>query len=300
MIAVQQKILRKTLSFDLRTAFAVASTVMLWASAFAGIRVGLEGYTPAHVALLRYLTASIALLIYALITRLPLPRRADLPTLALLGFSGITLYNIALNAGEAKVSAGVASLIIASAPAFVALLARSFLKERLTIWAWIGISICFGGVAIIALGESDGWRISASALLVLIAAIAQSCYSVGQKPYLKRYSPLQFVTYAIWAGTFFLLPFLPGLIQEIPHAPTHASAAVIYMGIFPGAIGYISWSYVLSRLPASRAGSFLYLVPATAILIAWVWLGEVPAVISLFGGVLILAGVITVNVHGRK
>ncbi|GAI30289.1 unnamed protein product, partial [marine sediment metagenome] len=57
--------------------------------------------------------------------------------------------------------------------------------------------------------------------------------------------------------------------------------------------------YVLSRIPASLAVSYLYLSPALAILIAWIWLGEMPFFLSLVGGALALVGVIIVNVWGR-
>ncbi|HEX2623537.1 MAG TPA: EamA family transporter [Phototrophicaceae bacterium] len=285
---------------DLRIVAGIALTVIPWASAFPAIRVGLQAYTPEHLALLRYLTASFVLLMYALATRMPLPDRNHIPRIAALGFVGLTFYNVALNAGEQGISAGAASLIIASAPIFVALLARTFLKERFTVWAWVGIAICVIGVSVIVSGAGEGLRFSPLALLVLAAAFAQSTYTVGQKPLLKRYSPIQFTTYAIWAGTLFLLVFSPGLPAEIAAAPLKSTLAIVYMGIFPGAIGYIAWAYVLSRLPASRAGSFLYLVPAIAILIAWLWLGEVPTLFALLGGALVLTGVIIVNTRGRR
>jgi drug/metabolite transporter (DMT)-like permease len=71
--------------------------------------------------------------------------------------------------------------------------------------------------------------------------------------------------------------------------------AVLYLGVFPGAIGYVTWAYALAHLSASRAASFLYLQPLLALGIAWVWLGELPAVTALLGGVLVLAGVMVVN-----
>ncbi len=284
---------------DARTAVAILTTVVLWASAFAGIRVGLQSYSPENVALLRYLTASIALGVYALFSKMPLPQGRDLPGLAALGFVGFSFYNVALNAGEEQIPAGTASMIIASAPIFVALLALIFLHERLRLLAWAGIGLSFLGVAVISVERGAGWGVSLSALLVLAAAVSQAIYSVGQKPYLRRYSPLQFTTYAIWTGTFFLLWFGPDLLRQMPAASSASTIAVIYMGIFPGAIGYVSWSYVLSRLPASQAGSFLYLIPAVAIVIAWLWLGEMPDLAAWLGGALILAGVLLVNVRGR-
>ncbi|WP_287372492.1 EamA family transporter, partial [Oceanithermus sp.] len=138
---------------DLTTLSALAFTLVLWASAFAGIRAGLEGYGPAHLALLRFLVASSTLVVYAVLARIRPPRRADLGRIALLGFLGITVYHVALNYGELTVSAGAASLLIASGPIFTALLAVSFLGERLTPLGWAGIGLGFAGVALIALGE---------------------------------------------------------------------------------------------------------------------------------------------------
>ncbi len=281
----------------------VLLVVVLWASAFAGIRAGLASYSPQSVALLRYLTASVVLGVYALVTKMPLPRLRDLPGLAATGFLGFTLYNVALNVGEQRVPAGEASLIVAGAPIFVSLLAGIFYGERLRPLAWLGILLSFLGVAVISIRPGSSFDLTASALLVLAATLSQSLYTTSQKAYLKRYSPLQCTTYAIWFGTLFLLVFLPGLIHQLPAAAPAATLAVVYMGVFPGVIGYVSWSFVLSRLPAARASSFLYLVPGFSILIAWVWLGEVPDLTALLGGALILVGVIWVNVwksSGRR
>lgn len=279
---------------------AAGFTIVLWASAFAGIRAGLKSYSPENVALLRYLVASVLLIGYAYTVKMPLPSRRDWPGIALLGFLGFTVYNVALNAGEVGVSAGVASFVVATAPVFMAGLAFIVLGERLGKWGWGGIALSFLGVAVISLLTSDGVRVDERVLLVLIAAIVQAFYSVGQKPYLTRYGGLRFAVYAIWSGTAFLLIFVPGLIGEIRTASTESTLAVVYMGVFPGAMGYLSWSYVLEKVPASQAGSFLYLIPGTAVLIAWLWLGEVPDVLSLVGGVLIIAGVYVVHTRGRR
>jgi drug/metabolite transporter (DMT)-like permease len=285
---------------NLKTMLVACLTIILWASAFTGIREGLKSYSPESVALLRYLTASAALIVVALVTRMPLPRWRDLPGIAATGFFGFTLYNIALNAGELKIPAGTSSLIVAAAPIFVALLAGAIYHERLRPVAWLGILLSFAGVAVISIKPGQGLGLSWEALLVLLAAFVQSVYTISQKPFLKRYSPLQFVTYSIWCGTLFLLPFLPGLLAQVRTATAGSTIGVVYMGIFPGVIGYAGWSYVLSRIPAARAGSFLYLTPAAAILIAWIWLGEAPVLMDLFGGVLIIAGVVLVNVIARR
>lgn len=276
---------------------AVGLTIVLWASAFPGIRAGLRGYSPAHVGLLRYVVASVVLAVYALATRMPLPHWRDVPGIALTGLLGITLYNVTLNSGEVSVTSGIASFIVASAPVFVALEATAFLGERLRVVGWLGIILSFAGVAVIGLGTDGGLHLNPYALLVLAAAILQSLYFVGQKPFLRRYSPVQYTSYAIWAGTFFLLVFSPGIGQQVQVAPLSATLAVVYLGVFPGALAYVSWAFALSRLPTSIAGSFLYLVPILATGIAWVWLGEFVPPIALVGGAIVLAGVILLTLH---
>src|SRR5258708_7855822 len=77
---------------DIRAYIAAGLTVVLWASAFPGIRAALSVYSPTSIALLRYITASVALAIYALCTRMRLPRWRDIPGFALLGLIGISYY----------------------------------------------------------------------------------------------------------------------------------------------------------------------------------------------------------------
>jgi drug/metabolite transporter (DMT)-like permease len=279
---------------------ALGTTLLLWASAFAGIRAGLTGYSPGHLALLRFIVASLALAVYAAATRMKMPEKRDLPGIALTGWLGISGYNLALNYGETSLTAGVASFMVNTGPVFTALLAMTFLGERLRGWGWLGIAVSFGGVSLIALAKEHGFSFDPAVLLVLLAAFLQSLYFVLQKPYLKRYRPFEFTTYAIWAGTLGLLVFWPGLPAEMGAAPPEATLATVYLGIFPAALAYVTWAYVLARFPASRAASFLYLVPGVATLIAWLWLGEVPGWLALLGGVIALTGVIIVNKNYMK
>lgn len=294
---------------DPKTWAAIAVTLLLWASAFAGIRAGMrltptgvpgvDGYGPGEVALLRFGTASVALALYALVTRMRLPDTQDLVRIAFAGFTGITIYHVALNFGETTVGAGAASLLIAAGPVFTAMMSAAFLGERLTVLGWLGIAVAFVGVAMISLSQGAGLSFDPGALLILLAAVSTSVFFIVSKKPLKRYSAIEFTSYSIWAGTIPLLVFAPRLAAQFTTAAPSATIAIVYLGIFPAATAYVLWNYALARMPASILSSFLYLSPVLAMAIAWVWIGELPTVLTIAGGAVAIAGVVVVQTKGQ-
>jgi len=291
------------------TWIALAAALLLWASAFPGIRAGLaplggvpgpDGYGPAQLALLRFGTASIVLLLFATATRMRPPARSDLGRVLAAGLLGITIYHLALNFGERTVESGAAALLISLSPVITALLSTRFLGERLAPWGWAGIVVSFLGGIVVAFGEGEGGlSLDPGALLILVATVSTSLYFLVSKPGLAKYSATEFTSYAIWAGTIPMLIFAPSLLAQMQSAPASATISGVYLGVFPGAIAYVLWGYGLSKMPASRVSAFLYLQPVNAALIAWVWLGEIPGIAVVVGGVVSIAGVVLVNTLGQ-
>lgn len=270
--------------------------VVLWASAFPAIKVGLEGYGPAHLTLLRHAVASLAFVPFLLVFRRRLwPAFRDLPAFVGLGFVGMTVYHLALNFGELHVSAGATSLIIATAPVLTALVAWLLTGERLPALGWAGSAVAFGGVALIVLGDGAVGRIHPAAGLILVSALATAFFAVLQRPMLQRYRPLEVTAYVTWGGTLPLLAFLPGLGAAVAAAPAPATWAAVHLGVVPSAIAYTLFAIALSRAPAPLVTSFLYLVPVVALLLSWWWLGEVPSSLTLVGGAVAVVGLLLVQ-----
>jgi drug/metabolite transporter (DMT)-like permease len=274
---------------------AVAVTIFLWASAFVGIRSAVGSFSPGSLALLRFLVASVVLLGMVLVTGTRLPRGRDVGRIALVGFLGITVYNLSLNFGSQFIRAGSISFLINTAPIWTAIFARVLLEEKLPPAAYLGFAISFGGVILIFSGEDLGGLLQPATVLIVVAAIVHSLYFVLQRGLLQRYTPLQVVAVAIWSGTLFMVPFAGAMLSDLQRAPASAVATVVYLGVFPGALAFASWSYALSKMKAPHAAAFLYCVPPVTIVVSWLALDEVPTLISLAGGAVALVGVMVVN-----
>lgn len=278
-------------------------TVMIWASSFSGVRISLQGgYTSGHLVLMRFLIASSIFIVYALLpnTKFRLPAKEDMSKILLLGFVGISIYHFGITFGEQTVSAGTASMFVGSAPIFTSLISVIFLKERLSKTGWIGLLAGFIGILLITLGTSESFTISIGALLVLTAAIATSFFFVFQKPLLLKYRPVELTAYVTWAGTLPFFIFLPGFFETVGNASLSANISAIYVGIFPAAIGYVTWATALSLAKASSVSSLMYAEPVVAIIIAWITLNELPSGLSIFGGFIAISSVIIVGWFERK
>ncbi len=213
--------------------------------------------------------------------------------LLLSGFFGFTLYNFALNYGEKLVTSGSACFIVNGGNLITALLATLVLKEKVSSTTWWGMCISLMGVGVISIGESGTtFDKNIGALLILLAAFSQSIYFILQKFLLSRYSGFELVCYSIWIGTIAMLPMSNGVNEIIRLSSIQSTIAVIYLGIFPAVVAYFCWTYVLSKLDASKAAIYLYLVPIVTIIIGYLWIKEIPSITSIIGGVITIGGIL--------
>lgn len=275
-------------------------TITLWASAFVAVRFAITDYNPGSMALLRYLTASVVLLPIALKKRIKFPAKNDLIKIISMGLLGITLYNIFFNEGLRSITAGSASFLINTVPLFTSALAFFFLKEKLSFMRWAGLIISLVGVSLVAVGERGTVEINIGAALLLSAALCQAAYIIIQKNLLKKYTGFELGVYTIWTGTLFLLGYFSNLYENLSTSGSPSTISIIYLGIFPAAVGYLAWSMALQLAPASYVVTFLYIVPLLTLIISKIWINETPVLLSLIGGVIVIAGVVIANIKFKS
>jgi drug/metabolite transporter (DMT)-like permease len=97
------------------------------------------------------------------------------------------------------------------------------------------------------------------------------------------------------AGTIMTLPVVPLGWDQIRSPSAGAWIGAFYLGLLPSALGFVLWAYAVARLPVAACTSLLYLVPPVAVVIAWLWLGEVPIAAEVLGSVVVIAGVVVIS-----
>ncbi|MGB9012262.1 MAG: DMT family transporter [Aeromicrobium sp.] len=283
---------------------ALLVTVVLWASAFVGIRAAADSFSPGAMSLGRLLVGAVALAIVARPRLSTMPQGRTLGLVILYGVTWFGIYNVALNAAERDLDAGTTALIINTGPVLIAVLAGVLYREGFPKPLMIGMGIAFAGVLLIGVStRADSTAVdSASTTGVLLCLLAAVCYAIGalaQKPTLAVLTSATSVWLGCVVGAVLCLPFAPALVREVGSASGADLAWLIYLGIFPTAIGFSTWAYAIRRLSAGQVASSTYLVPVLATLISWAVLDEVPATLAFLGGALCLIGVAVTRLRRR-
>ena len=271
---------------------AAAVTMVLWASSFVVIRSAGEHFSPGGMAFLRLAVGTVALLLIASRNRRPFPRGRSLVLVIGYGVLWFGAYTVLLNWAERHLDAGTASLLVNFAPILVAVTAGLFFGEGFPRPLVVGMAIAFTGVVVIAVGGSGGGSNDMLGIgLGLVTAVLYASGVLMQKAALREVDSVTATWVGCAAGMLATVPFAPLSVAEIADAPTSAVLEVVYLGVGPTAIAFTTWAYALTRTDAGKLAATSLVVPALAIGLSWLTLGEVPTVFGFIGGALCLGGV---------
>lgn len=280
---------------DARALLCIGIALLTWSSAYAAIAYALAAFTPGEVAFVRLAIGALCFAGLMAARRVPLPARRDWPALAVLGVLGLTVYHLCLNYAETRIASGTAAILISLIPAATTALSAVWLRERLPPAAVAGLGVALAGVILVVLASGKEVKLEPMAALVLVSVIVSAVYWVGVKPLFLRSSALAVTAFTFYAGGLAALPFAAHLPQALAAARPAHLAALLWLGIAPTFIGYLTWNAALRRASASQVSSFIYLSPPIALLIGWLWLGERPNALTLLGGAITVGGVVLAN-----
>jgi len=269
---------------------------LMWASNFVLGRTLREEIGPLMLTTSRVAVASLFFAVIlgrsAVKERLLLRHWALLTAMALTGVLG---FPFLLYRGLQLTTATDAVLINATGPLMTAVLAAILLRERLFPRHVLGGVITFFGVALIVSGGSferlHQWHVNVGDLYILLAVVLWGLYSVISRKATRTRTVFSVTTISTWIG----LPFFLGAAAVGSEPATinwswHLVLAVVYIGIFPSGVAFLSWNEGVRRVGANRAMVFYNMLPVYGSILGVILLGESLGTQHFIGGGLILAG----------
>jgi drug/metabolite transporter (DMT)-like permease len=280
--------------------------VIVWACAFPLIKIALDDLSFINLTIMRFVVVCIVLIAILMIwsKRFSPLQKKDILPIFLLGFFGVMVYHFGLNYGEQYISPGAASLIIATIPVIIIILAIIFLKEKLTLKKLSGIVFALCGVLIISIWGTQDASIEINyvfgAIAVFIAAFMGALYTIAGKKLLERYNALSLTVYAMLLGSIGLIPFLStSLIEEVSTMSMNSLIAVIFLGVLSTVMGYIIWYVALEIKTASEISVYLYAIPVISTILSYGLFGDKITLLFVLGGILVIAGLVIVNMEKK-
>ncbi|MCZ6779988.1 MAG: EamA family transporter [Acidobacteria bacterium] len=273
----------------------------IWGTTWAVIQIGLESIPPFSGAALRFAVAAVILLLLAALlgVRLGTSRRERILWLINGALSFTLTYGI-VYWSEQWVPSALASVLFATYPLFMAVLAHLFLpSEPMKLLEAFGILAGFGGVAVIFsedLSSLGGAGMPMAALVMLISPLVAAVSSVIVKRWGHGVHPFSLagVPMAIAAGALGALALVTERNRSFTWNTT-SIAAILYLAIFGSAITFTLYYWLLSHLPAKRMSLIAYVIPVVAILIG-VMRGEPLTSRLLLGSAIVITGV-ALSIH---
>jgi drug/metabolite transporter (DMT)-like permease len=283
-------------------------TAIFWGGTFVAGRIIAHGAGPFSAACLRFLFASLFLVVLTRRFEGPLPglERKQVFAAFLLGMTGVFAYNVLFFFGLKTVTASRASLIIATNPVFISLCAAVFFRERLDGRKILGILLSVTGAATV-ISRGAPWHIMRGALgwgelAIFGCVLSWVAYSLIGKRIMKGLPPMAAVTYSclIGASALTIPAYVEGIMSQMGGYSLEIWLAIIYLALFGSALGF-SWYYQgIQAIGPSRAGVFINLVPVSAVFLAWLLLHETIHLSLIVGALLVTAGVYLTNSGNRR
>lgn len=251
------------------------------------------GVTPLEVAFWRAALAGLLFALHAAATRASLPRGRDLGVTLAFGIAGVSVFYAAYQLAVRSGGASLASVLLYTAPAFVALLGWAFLREKLGGRELLAVAGTLGGIALISLGGGQGVTVNGPALgFGLLSGFTYSLYYLYGKAYFNQYTPAALYAIALPVGALGLLPFVQ-FTQKTPAAWLSLSGLAVLCTYF----AYLAYSAGLRHLPATRASVIASLEPVVAALLAAFLFAERLAPLALLGASLVIGAALTLSVE---
>lgn len=279
-------------------AFLLILVSFVWAGSFIVVDIATQEMDPIDLGFLRFLVATPLMILIVLLRKKPLaiPRK-ELPSLVILGLTGVTLLYLFQFIGIDYTNASAASVLINTNVIFIALLSGVFLHEALTKKRVAGIALSFIGVFIIMFSDISKQELTFTNLffigciLILLSAFCWALYSFVGKRLLQIYDGVAITTYAFVLGTLFYIPFVASdILPVLQQTSLNGWLAVLYLAFACSIFGYLGWYYALKHIDASKAAVFLNFIPLFTILMSF-FLGTPLTWFFLLGAILILYGV---------
>lgn len=280
------------------TDFLLLSMALIWGVNFAVVKFATGAFVPLAFNTLRITLATVVLFGVVWAGKQTLPRGRDRLALLGLGTLGNGLYQVFFIEGIARTRAGDAALLIASAPALMAIMGWLRGTERTGPRGIAGILLSLAGIGLVVFGDSGSGATGTSSLLgdalILFGCLCWSTYTVLLQPYTERIDGVALSAVTMAGGAIpLLLLALPALARTPWHSVSiGAWAAVLYSGLLALALAYLFWYRGVRILGPTRTGMYANLQPVIALIVAWATLGETPQAAQLAGAACIFAGLV--------
>jgi len=272
-------------------------SVIFWGLSFVATKIALETIPVFTLIFGRFLLGFFFFGLVSLKVGFPRFTSGDHRLFLLTAFFEPGLYYIFETKGLLYTSAPNVSLIIATIPLVVLVLAAFILNEKVKRTSIMGIFISLIGIWFLITGVPDfSWDLKGALkgdLLIFGAVLSASAYIICAHHLGKKYSSLEITTMQTLYGTvFFTLPFL----WEFPKVQWsmisgHSLGALLYLTIFATIAAYWFYNHALTKIPAARAAVFINGIPLVTAAGAWFLLGESLTPLQAFGGMLVLIAV---------